>query len=116
MRRCAVQSKRRKLDDQGSQSATYLQGNHVEDEARPVGVKSSKAKGKKSVSKQATLEEEEKERKELQNVWELRQKDFAFKDMLNKQTLLDSLIAKTEPLSELELALKNKLISDMSGI
>uniref|UniRef100_A0A0D3CZB4 Myb-like domain-containing protein n=1 Tax=Brassica oleracea var. oleracea TaxID=109376 RepID=A0A0D3CZB4_BRAOL len=62
-----VQGKRRKLGDQGSQSATYGPGNHVEDEARPVGVKASKAKGKSSVSKQASLEEKEKERKEFQN-------------------------------------------------
>lgn len=30
-----------------------------------------------------------------------------------KQKLLDSLITKTEPLTELEIALKNKLITDM---
>lgn len=111
-----MHAKRRKLDDQGSQSATYVQGNHVEDEARPVGVKASKAKGKSSVSKQASLEEKEKERKErkeFQNVWELREKDFALKDKLNKQKLLDKLMGKTEPLSELELALKEQLIRDM---
>lgn len=108
-----VQGKRRKLGDQGSQSATYGPGNHVEDEARPVGVKASKAKGKSSVSKQASLEEKEKERKEFQNVWELREKDFALKDKLNKQKLLDKLMGKTEPLSELELALKEQLIRDM---
>ncbi|KAF2579038.1 hypothetical protein F2Q68_00003537 [Brassica cretica] len=61
----------------GTQSSIsqLARGNHVEDEARPVGVKASKAKGKKSVSKQATLEEEEKERMEFQNVWDLRQKE-----------------------------------------
>ncbi|XP_013608057.1 PREDICTED: glutathione S-transferase T3-like [Brassica oleracea var. oleracea] len=92
-----VQGKRRKLGDQGSQSATYGPGNHVEDEARPVGVKASKAKGKSSVSKQASLEEKEKERKEFQNVWELREKDFALKDKLNKQKLLDKLMVFEQP-------------------
>lgn len=79
-------------------------------------LKHQRQKEKKSVSKQATKEEEEKERLEIQNMWELRQKDFALKEKLNKQKLLDSLIAKTDPLSELESALKNKLISDMLGI
>lgn len=35
------------------------------------------------------------------------------KDNLSKTKLLDSLLAKTEPLSELEVALKNKLITEM---
>ncbi|KAL0886765.1 hypothetical protein Bca101_010748 [Brassica carinata] len=77
--------KRRKLDDQSAQSLTSVPGSHGEDEARPVGVKESKARGKRS-------------------------------EKLNKQKLLDSLIAKTEPLSELEIALKNKLINDMLAI
>ncbi|XP_048620540.1 glutathione S-transferase T3-like [Brassica napus] len=107
-----VQSKRRKLDDQSAQSSTSVAGSHGGDEgmARPVGVKAAKAKGKKSMSKPATLEEE---RREFQSMWEIRQKDYALKKKLNKQKLLYSLIANTEPLSELEIALKNKLINDM---
>ncbi|KAF8052104.1 hypothetical protein N665_1606s0002 [Sinapis alba] len=66
-----------------------------------VGVKASKAKGKRYVSEPTTLEEEGEPL------------DFVLKDKLNKQKLLDSLIAKTEPFSELEIALKNKLINDM---
>uniref|UniRef100_A0A0D3AMY5 Myb-like domain-containing protein n=1 Tax=Brassica oleracea var. oleracea TaxID=109376 RepID=A0A0D3AMY5_BRAOL len=77
--------------------------------SRPVGVKAAKAKGKRSISKPA-LEEEERE---FQSFCKIRQQDFALKDQLNKHKLLDSLIAKTEPLSELEIALKNKLITDM---
>lgn len=38
------------------------------------------------------------------------------KEKLNKQKLLDSLIGKTEPLSELEMVLKIKLIKDMLAI
>ncbi|XP_013624348.1 glutathione S-transferase T3-like [Brassica napus] len=102
-----VHSKRRKLDDQSAHSSTCVPG---EDEQRPIGVKAAKVKGKRSVSKQTNLEEEGKE---IQSMWELRQKDFALKDALNKQKLLDSLITKTEPLSELESALQNKLIKDM---
>ncbi|KAF8083194.1 hypothetical protein N665_0789s0013 [Sinapis alba] len=43
----------------------------------------------------------------------IRQKDSALKEKLNKQKLLDNLIAKIESLSELEIALKTKLITDM---
>ncbi|KAG2246508.1 hypothetical protein Bca52824_086136 [Brassica carinata] len=103
-----VQSKRRKLDDHSAQSSTSVPG---EDDlgSRPVGVKAAKAKDKRSVSKPAL----EEEGREFQSLWEIRQKDFALKEQLNKQKLLDRLIAKTEPLSELELALKNKLINEI---
>ncbi|XP_048615750.1 glutathione S-transferase T2-like [Brassica napus] len=107
-----VQSKRRKLDDLSAQSSTSVAGDD-EAMARPDGVKAAKARGKKGVSKPASLEEEGKE---FKSIWEIKQRDFDFKDKLNKQKLLDSLIAKTEPLSELEIALKNKLITDMLAI
>ena len=60
--------------------------------AQPEGVKAEKAKGKKGVSKPATMAEEGRE---FQGLWEIRQKDFVLKDKLNKQQLLDNLIAKT---------------------
>ncbi|KAG2310225.1 hypothetical protein Bca52824_021782 [Brassica carinata] len=44
---------------------------------------------------------------------ELKKADFEMKDKLNKQHMLETLLAKKEPLSEIEVALKNKLISDM---
>jgi len=81
--------------------------------ARPEGVKAAKAKRKKPVRKQATLEAEEKEKINFQSFWEIRQKDFALKATLNKQKLLESLVVKSEPLSELEMQLKNKLITDL---
>ena len=106
-----VQSKRRKLDAQTAQSSSSVQVSHGEEAmARPVGVKAAKAKGKKPLRKQATLEEEEKERMEFQSIWEIRQVDFSLKATLNKKKLLGSLIAKTEPLSELEVALKTSLL------
>ena len=107
-----VQSKRRKLDDQ---SSTSVHVSHREDEAmaRPEGVKAAKTKGKKPVRKQATLEAEEKEKINFQSFWEIRQKDFALKATLNRQKLLGSLVVKSDPLSELEMQLKNKLISDL---
>lgn len=107
-----VSSKRRKLDDQSAQSSSFVPGCQGEDEAmtRHVGVKAAKARGK---SKAKASEKEVKPLVEFQSIWEIRQKDFVLKEKLNKQKLLDSLIAKTEPLSELEIALKNKLINDM---
>ncbi|KAF8104604.1 hypothetical protein N665_0171s0105 [Sinapis alba] len=105
-----VNSKRRKLDDQTAQSSSSVQGCLGEDEgtARPVGVKAAKAKGK---SKEKAVASEEGVA--IHNIWEIRQKDFLLKEKLNKQKLLDSLIAKTGSLSELEIALKDKLITDM---
>nr|VDD33100.1 unnamed protein product [Brassica oleracea] len=101
-----VQSKRRKLVV--DPLPTSVPGED-DNSARPAGVKAAKAKAKKPVSK-PTLEEEGKE---FHNLWEIRQRDFALKDKLNKQKLLESLIVKTEPLTELELALKDQLIKDM---
>lgn len=76
-------------------------------------LKKQRQKKKRSVTKPVTLEEDVSE---LQSIWEIQQKDYADKDKLNKQKLLESLIAKTEPLSELEMALKNKLINEMLAI
>lgn len=44
---------------------------------------------------------------------ELKKQDFEMKEKLNKQHMLKTFREKKEPLSEIELALKNKLISDM---
>ncbi|KAL0801719.1 hypothetical protein Bca101_056895 [Brassica carinata] len=83
-----------------------------EDEAmaRPIGVKAAKAKAKRSAG------EEGKNLQEFQQMWEIKEKDFVLKDKLSKTKLLDSLLAKTEPLSELEVVLKNKLITEMLSI
>ncbi|KAL0691096.1 hypothetical protein Bca4012_090775 [Brassica carinata] len=103
-----VSSKRRKLNDQSQQSASSVPGCDGEDEAsaRPIGVKAAKGKGK---SKAKTSDKAV----EFQGIWEIKQRDFELKEKLNKQKLLDSLIAKTELLDELEISLKNKLITDM---
>ena len=110
-----VSSKRRKLDDQSSQSSTSVPCSLGGDEptARPAGVKAAKGKSKAAVSKGKTSEAEGKLCVDFQNMWEIKQKDFVLRDKLNKQKLLDSLITKTEPLTEPEIALKNKLINDM---
>lgn len=92
-------SKRRKVED-GSHSAA------VDDEAqsRPPGVKAAKARAKKSV-------EEGKDAIELRTIKEIKDKDYAMRATLADKKILDSLIAKKEPLSKTDEALKEKLIS-----
>ncbi|KAL1225875.1 Glutathione S-transferase T3 [Cardamine amara subsp. amara] len=101
--------KRRKCDENSAQSSTSVPASLEEDQPRPIGVKASKAKAKRSGS----VGEEDKAVLEFQSMWEIKQKDNAMKDRLCNKKLLDSLLTKTEPLTEIELALKNKLISDM---
>uniref|UniRef100_A0A0D3CXE1 Myb-like domain-containing protein n=1 Tax=Brassica oleracea var. oleracea TaxID=109376 RepID=A0A0D3CXE1_BRAOL len=96
-------------EDQSFQSSTSMPSVNGEDEAtaRPIGVKASKAKAKRSVG------EEGKNLQNFQQMLELKAKDIASKEKLSQTKLLDKLLAKTEPLSDLEVALKNKLIKDM---
>ncbi|KAF3584184.1 hypothetical protein F2Q69_00026949 [Brassica cretica] len=75
--------------------------------ARPIGVKTAKAKAKRPMG------EEGKNLQELRQMWEIKANDLAMKDKLSKTKLLNNLLAKTEPLSELKVALKNKLITEM---
>ena len=103
-------SKKRKLDD-GTQSSTSHATESKTSEAdestnRPPGVK---ARGKK-------MTVEGKGMSEFQTMWSIKQQDLAMKEMLSKMSLLDSLIAKKEPLSECEEALKTKLINDLLSV
>ncbi|CAN6901438.1 unnamed protein product, partial [Brassica oleracea] len=72
---------------------------------RPPGVKASKASGKKTV-------DQEKQVKEFERIWTIKQKEMEAKEHLSKMSLLDSLIGKKEPLPEYEESLKKKLIND----
>ncbi|XP_018487555.1 glutathione S-transferase T3-like [Raphanus sativus] len=70
--------------------------------ARPPGIKAAKAaKKKKGV-------QEESKHTEIKSVVEM-------KDKLNKQKLLEKLLEKRDPLSEMEESLKLKLMSEMLG-
>ncbi|WZY70036.1 hypothetical protein YC2023_002276 [Brassica napus] len=71
-----------------------------EPEERPVGVKAAKAaKKRKKTGK-------EEELAKLESLLEI-------KKQISKQSLLESLLAKSEPLSEMESALKMKLLSEL---
>ncbi|KAL1207069.1 Glutathione S-transferase T3 [Cardamine amara subsp. amara] len=111
----AGRSKRRKIEEPSAQSSSAHPVSHGEEVsmARPAGVKAAKAKGKKTGSNKNSVEEEAMSVKAFQSVWEIKKQDLAMKEKLAKHKLLDSLIAKSEPLDEEELALKKKLISDM---
>ncbi|KAL9311871.1 putative glutathione transferase transcription factor MYB family [Arabidopsis thaliana] len=121
----SVMSKRRKCD-KAAQPSTSQPPSHGVEEAmsRPIGVKAAKAKAKKTVTKTTTVEDKGNAMLEIQSIWEIKQKDwelrqkdreqekedFEKKDRLSKTTLLESLIAKKEPLTDNEVTLKNKLI------
>ncbi|XP_013632658.1 PREDICTED: glutathione S-transferase T3-like [Brassica oleracea var. oleracea] len=103
-------SKRKRVgEEQSFQSSASMPSVNGEVEAmdRPIGVKAAKAKAKRPVGEEVKIPQG------FKDMWEMRTKDLAFKDKLSNKKLLDSLIAKKEPLTELEVALKNKLITEM---
>ncbi|KAL0708703.1 hypothetical protein Bca4012_075129 [Brassica carinata] len=113
-----VTSKRRKVDNQTGQSSTSVPCSLGEEdtngvEVRPAGVKAAKRLSKVAVRKANTEEAEGKVCVDLENMWDMRQKDFALREKVNNQKLLQRPLGKTEPLTEPEQALKNKLINDL---
>ncbi|XP_048607648.1 glutathione S-transferase T3-like [Brassica napus] len=76
------------------------QGSVAEPEERPIGVKAAKAGSKKKKSGK------EEELRKIEGLLEI-------KKQISRQNVLESLLAKTEPLDDMELALKMKLISEM---
>ncbi|KAF8083487.1 hypothetical protein N665_0770s0009 [Sinapis alba] len=79
--------------------AEFVDVEGPEPEERPVGVKAAKAGKRKKSGKDEELAK-------LEGLMEI-------KKQLSKKSLLEKLLAKPEPLSEMELALKMKLMSDM---
>ncbi|KAF8055969.1 hypothetical protein N665_1279s0003 [Sinapis alba] len=102
-------SRRRKFED-GAEACSEAKETEsaVGDEGttRPIGVKAAKARGKKP-------KVEGKELAEFQTMWRIKQEDLTLKEKLSKMKLLDSLIAKQEPLADYEEALKKKLINEL---
>ncbi|XP_024013308.1 glutathione S-transferase T2-like [Eutrema salsugineum] len=108
-------SKRKNFGEPTSaQSVSNTVGGSNEDdvsEVRPPGVKAAKAKAKNT----NCGKEEGKARQDFDSLWECKQKDLEMKARLAKHKTLDNLLAKTEPLSEIEDALKTKLINELLG-
>lgn len=94
-------SKKRKGD--GGEDSASSQGTQNK---RPPGVKAAKARGKKTLAEENAINE-------FENLWTFRQKDFENKERLTKMTLLDRFMAKKEPLTETEKALKEKLMNEL---
>ncbi|XP_048604855.1 glutathione S-transferase T2-like [Brassica napus] len=101
-------SKKRRCED-GAQSESSEGTINLDDPPtkRHVGVKAAKGGSSKRGM------EDDKSLSAFHTMWSLKEKDLAGKEKLSKMGLLDRLIAKTEPLSEEEEALKKKLIREM---
>ncbi|KAG2283465.1 hypothetical protein Bca52824_054685 [Brassica carinata] len=69
---------------------------------RPEGVKAAKAR--RNNGKGKDLEE-------YKTMCELKMEDLVMKEKLSKLAILDTLLAKKEPLSEAEEVVKNKLLA-----
>ncbi|XP_013699659.2 glutathione S-transferase T2-like [Brassica napus] len=93
-------SSKRKTVQPNFQTSTTSVG---EQEIRPEGVKAAKAKRSNAMGKSVG---------EYKEVWEMRKVDLDRKEKLSKLAILDTLLAKTEPLSEREEVAKNKLLAE----
>ena len=99
-------SKNRKCEDSAQSSSSHATGEADQGTIRPPGVKAAKVSGKKTMVEGKALAE-------FQSMWSIKEQDLAIKERLSKMSLLDSLLAKKEPLADYEEALKKKLINDM---
>ncbi|KAG2289871.1 hypothetical protein Bca52824_049475 [Brassica carinata] len=54
-----------------------------------------------------------KDMSQFQTTWTIKQQDLAPKENISKMRLLDTLIAKQDPLADYEEALKKKLINEL---
>ncbi|XP_024014215.1 glutathione S-transferase T3-like [Eutrema salsugineum] len=83
-------------------------------QARLGGVKAAKAgKAKRNGMPSTSGTEAGKALVELQSLWDIKKQDLEMKQQLSRQKLLENLLAKNEPLSDIEMALKHKLITEM---
>ncbi|CAA7013354.1 unnamed protein product [Microthlaspi erraticum] len=98
-------SKKRKEPDQSASTFTP--------QARPEGVKAAKAKGKRSASNSGTAESAAPSAADFQNMLNVKDKDLDVKNRMLKVRLLECLISRTESLTPNELALKDKLVTEM---
>ena len=78
---------------------------------RPQGVKAAKRCSKERMSKKTVLDGNDLSN--FQTMWGIKKQDLDMKKRLSKMKLLDSLIAKPEPLAAYEEGLKKKLIDEL---
>ncbi|KFK34741.1 hypothetical protein AALP_AA5G187200 [Arabis alpina] len=51
----------------------------------------------------------------IKEMWVIKKEHFAVKERLSNKKILECLLAKPEPLTQIELTLKNKLMMEMSN-
>ena len=108
-------SKKRWFED-GSDSTSYKateEDSALDDEGtrRPPGVKAAKKSSKERLSKKTV--DDGKELAHFDTMCTLKKQDLVVKERVSKIKLLDSLIAKQDPLADYEEALKKKLIHEL---
>ena len=108
-------SKKRRFED-GSDSTSYKaneEDSALDDEGtrRPPGVKAAKKRSKERLSKKTV--DDGKELAHFDTMCTLKKQDLVVKERVSKIKLLDSLIAKQDPLADYEEALKKKLIHEL---
>ncbi|XP_023636064.1 glutathione S-transferase T3-like [Capsella rubella] len=90
---------KRKPQQDGSQSATST---GEDSKIRPEGVKAAKAKKNNGEGKAVA---------EYQSMWEIKKVEMAETEKLQKLAILDTILAKKEPLSESDELIKKKIVS-----
>uniref|UniRef100_A0A0D3BGD8 No apical meristem-associated C-terminal domain-containing protein n=1 Tax=Brassica oleracea var. oleracea TaxID=109376 RepID=A0A0D3BGD8_BRAOL len=98
-------AKRRKCQEGSQSESSAANETRTDEEERPPGVKAAKGKKTKVEGKDRISE--------FQTMWSIKQQDLVIKERLSKMRLLDSLLAKKEPLADYEEALKKKLINEL---
>ena len=85
-------------------SQTSTNEGFVDVESRPEGVKAAKAKRNTGKGKSVA---------EIATVWEMKKDDLVRKERLSRLAILDTLLGNTQPLSEAEEVVKNKLLAEL---
>lgn len=90
-------------------------GEDDQGDTRPPGVKAAKGQRKKKDLAEGKKKDlaEGKAVYEFETMWIMKKEDLTMKEKLSKMKLLESLIAKPEPLADYEEALKKKLVTDL---
>ncbi|XP_010412447.1 PREDICTED: glutathione S-transferase T3-like [Camelina sativa] len=94
-----------------SEAASQSESTHTEQdfEIRPEGIKAAKAKRNTAQEKRNTAQG--KALAEYKSMWEVKKVDMAEKEKLQKLGILDTLLAKLEPLSEADQLIKDKIVA-----
>ncbi|WZZ66724.1 hypothetical protein YC2023_078094 [Brassica napus] len=86
----------------GGESSQTSHTNVGDNEVRPIGIKAAKEKRSNGQGKSMA---------EYTTIWEMKKEDLTMKEKLSKLAILDTLLAKKEPLSEAGEMVKNKLLA-----